>query len=137
MSDIKAMPSAAIAAGSCNVPWPQLPDGTKVLPYQPQYPTPTVNPNPHYQADGLQAMDVLDAFGLDKKSFRISSAVKYLLRLDNKGGPEEALKDLAKVADYALSEIAYRKGLRGAETMGHHVQALNAIDAAAKTRSGK
>jgi len=46
----------------------------------------TVNHPPHYQADGMEAIDVIEAFNLD---FSEGSAIKYILRARKKGNSIE------------------------------------------------
>lgn len=55
---------------------------------------------PHYQAGGLEAIDVIEAFGLN---FRLGNAVKYLLRAGRKG---DAKTDIAKARWYIDRELA-------------------------------
>lgn len=59
-----------------------------------------VNHPPHYQANGLEVIDVIEAFGL---GFRLGNAVKYILRAGRKGA---ALEDLNKARWYLDREIA-------------------------------
>jgi len=58
-----------------------------------------VNHPPHYQANGVEAIDVIDAFGL---GFNLGNATKYILRAGRKGPP---LTDLRKAAWYLDREI--------------------------------
>lgn len=58
---------------------------------------------PHYQANGIQAKDVIRAFGLN---FAMGNVVKYILRADRKGAPVE---DLKKARAYLDDEIAARE----------------------------
>ena len=59
----------------------------------------TVNHPPHYRsANGLEAIDVIEAFGL---GFRLGNVVKYVLRAPNKGGVE----DLKKARWYLNREL--------------------------------
>jgi DNA-binding NtrC family response regulator len=55
---------------------------------------------PHYQANGIEAIDVIEAFGL---GFRLGNAVKYILRGGRKGPRTE---DLRKARWYLDREIA-------------------------------
>lgn len=58
----------------------------------------------HYQgANGLEAIAVIEAFGL---GFHLGNAVKYVLRAGKKG---EALVDLKKARFYLDREIARRE----------------------------
>jgi len=61
-----------------------------------------VNHPPHYKANGLEAIDVIEAFGLDQ-SFALGNAAKYLLRAGRKG---DALTDLRKARWYLDRKIA-------------------------------
>lgn len=63
----------------------------------------SVNHPPHYQANGVEAMDVIEAFGL---GFCLGNTVKYLLRAGRKG---DALEDLRKGRWYLDREIARRE----------------------------
>lgn len=58
---------------------------------------------PHYQANGVEAMDVIEAFGL---GFCLGNVVKYVLRAERKGAP---LVDLKKAQWYLGREIARRE----------------------------
>lgn len=54
-----------------------------------------VNNPPHYQSpSGMEAIDVIEAFGLD---FNLGNAVKYILRAGKKGAASE---DIAKAIWY-------------------------------------
>lgn len=55
----------------------------------------------HYKAGGLEAIDVIDAWGL---GFSLGSAVKYICRAGSKPG-ESATKDLRKAVWYINHEI--------------------------------
>lgn len=63
-----------------------------------------VNSPPHYQANGVEAIDVIEAFEL---GFRLGNAIKYILRAGRKG---DALIDLKKGRWYLDREIAKREG---------------------------
>ncbi len=58
---------------------------------------------PHYKAGGMEAIDVIEAFGL---SFRLGNTAKYILRAGRKG---PALEDLRKARWYLDREIAARE----------------------------
>lgn len=64
----------------------------------------TVNHPPHYSANGVEAMDVIEAFGL---GFHLGNVVKYVLRADRKGTPAV---DLKKARWYLDREIQRRGG---------------------------
>lgn len=57
-----------------------------------------INPE-HYAANGLEAIDVIDAFDLN---FCLGNAIKYILRAGRKGGKDE---DLKKAVWYLQREI--------------------------------
>lgn len=57
-------------------------------------PKEAVNHPAHYQAGGLEVIDVIEAFGLD---FRLGNAAKYLLRAGRKG---DVVEDLRKAQWY-------------------------------------
>lgn len=59
---------------------------------------PVHNP-PHYKSGGIEAIDVIEAFGLN---FRRANVIKYVLRAGRKG---DALEDLKKAAWYLDREI--------------------------------
>lgn len=58
-----------------------------------------VNHPPHYKGDGLEVIDVIEAFGL---GFSLGNAVKYILRADKKG---RRVEDLRKAVWYLTHEI--------------------------------
>ena len=57
--------------------------------------------NSYYKANGIEAIDVIEAFGL---SFTLGNCVKYVLRAGKKDS-ETRLKDLRKALDYLQHEI--------------------------------
>lgn len=59
----------------------------------------------HYCAGGFEAMDVIEAYGLN---FALGNAVKYLLRCGHKGDEADALRDLEKARAYIDREIKRR-----------------------------
>lgn len=60
----------------------------------------------HYVGkDGLEAITVIRAFGLDK-SFELGSATKYLLRSGTKGSKVENIKKARQMLDMWLDEHA-------------------------------
>lgn len=63
----------------------------------------SVDHPPHYQANGVEAMDVIEAFGL---GFCLGNVVKYVLRSERKGAP---LVDLKKALWYLDREIQRRE----------------------------
>jgi hypothetical protein len=54
----------------------------------------------HYKAGGIEAIDVIEAFGL---GFRLGNCIKYILRAGRKG---PSLEDLKKARWYLDREIA-------------------------------
>ena len=54
----------------------------------------------HYQAGGLEAIDVIEAFGL---GFHLGNAVKYILRAGRKGNMREDLQKARWYIDRALA----------------------------------
>jgi len=58
-----------------------------------------VNHPKHYNVDGYEVIDIIDAFGLN---FNMGNALKYLLRADRKGNKEQ---DLNKALWYLQREI--------------------------------
>lgn len=63
----------------------------------------TVNHPPHYQGKGgLEAIDVVEAFGL---GFHLGNVVKYVLRAEQKNGME----DLKKARWYLDREICRKE----------------------------
>lgn len=62
-----------------------------------------VNHPSHYQGKGLEAIDVIESFGL---GFNLGNAIKYILRAGKKGSePEDRLNDLKKADWYLSREI--------------------------------
>lgn len=54
----------------------------------------------HYQtASGIEAVDVIEAWGLER-SWHLGDATKYILRAGRKGGPEKLIEDLEKANWY-------------------------------------
>ena len=62
--------------------------------------TDPINPT-HYKANGMEAIDVMEAFGLTSNYYR-SSALKYVLRAGKKGDDKE---DLQKAIWFLQREI--------------------------------
>jgi Protein of unknwon function (DUF3310) len=62
-----------------------------------------INHPPHYAGNGIEAIDVIEAWGL---GFCLGNVVKYIARADHKGAPVE---DLEKAAWYLQREIERRK----------------------------
>jgi hypothetical protein len=58
-----------------------------------------VNHPKHYNVDGYEVIDIIDAF---KLNFNMGNALKYLLRADRKGNKEQ---DLNKALWYLQREI--------------------------------
>lgn len=58
-----------------------------------------VNHPKHYNVDGYEVIDVIDAF---KLNFNMGNALKYLLRADRKGNKEQ---DINKAIWYLQREI--------------------------------
>lgn len=58
-----------------------------------------INHPPHYKRNGIEAVDVIEAFELN---YRLGNVVKYVLRHMNKGGVE----DLKKAQWYLNREIS-------------------------------
>ncbi len=57
----------------------------------------------HYKSGGLEAIDVIEAFGLN---FALGNTVKYILRAGKKG---DTLEDLKKSRWYLDREITNRE----------------------------
>lgn len=73
-----------------------VPSATPAAPVDP------VNSPPHYRTEaGLEAIDVIEAFGL---GFELANAVKYLLRAGRKGVDKEE-EDLAKAIWYVNRRV--------------------------------
>lgn len=58
-----------------------------------------VNNPDHYQANGMEAIDVIDAYELN---FNLGNAIKYILRANKKGNKKV---DLEKAVWYLNREI--------------------------------
>lgn len=66
-----------------------------------------VNHPQHYKSGGMEAIDVIEAFGL---GFHLGNAAKYILRADRKGA---SLQDLRKADWYLKREVARREAPAG------------------------
>jgi CO dehydrogenase/acetyl-CoA synthase alpha subunit len=60
-----------------------------------------VNSPSHYKGNGMEAIDVIEAFGLDK-SFCLGNVVKYVLR---SGKKDATIQDLKKARWYLDRQI--------------------------------
>ena len=58
-----------------------------------------INNPEHYQANGIEAIDVIEAYGLN---FNLGNVIKYILRADKKGNKKQ---DLEKAQWYLKREI--------------------------------
>jgi hypothetical protein len=58
-----------------------------------------INHPKHYNVDGYEVIDIIDAF---KLNFNMGNALKYLLRADRKGNKEQ---DINKAIWYLQREI--------------------------------
>ncbi len=67
-----------------------------------------VNHPPHYVRGGVEAIDVIEAWGL---GFCLGNAVKYVSRAGHKD-PAKTLEDLRKARWYLDREIARLEGAR-------------------------
>jgi hypothetical protein len=65
-----------------------------------------INHPDHYQGDGIEAIDVIEAFDLD---FSLGNVIKYALRASRKGGVE----DLKKARWYLDRVIQRAEGSAG------------------------
>lgn len=65
-----------------------------------------VNHPAHYVAGGIEAIDVIEQFGL---GFHLGNVVKYVLRSDRKGAPVEDLKKARWFLDREISRREARK----------------------------
>lgn len=85
-----------------------------------------VNHPPHYQSNGMEVIDVIEAFGLDRNLYR-GNVVKYVLRAGKKGSE---VQDLEKARWYLDREIARLKGetVKPAEKVVPTAPASIAID---------
>lgn len=63
----------------------------------------SVDHPPHYRANGVEAIDVIEAFEL---GFNLGNAAKYILRAGRKG---DALEDIRKARWYLDREITKRE----------------------------
>lgn len=57
-----------------------------------------VNHPPHYQGNGMEVIDVIEAFDIDRKSGHLQNVVKYALRAGDKG---DLQTDVDKLVWYA------------------------------------
>jgi hypothetical protein len=63
-----------------------------------------INHPEHYQASGIEAIDVIEGFDLN---FNLGNVIKYILRADKKGNKKQ---DLEKAQWYLKREIEKFKG---------------------------
>ena len=63
-----------------------------------------VNHPEHYQGNGIEVIDIIDAFDLN---FNLGNSIKYILRADKKGYKK---KDLDKAVWYLNRELEKWKG---------------------------
>jgi hypothetical protein len=63
-----------------------------------------VNNPEHYQANGIEAIDVIEAYGLN---FNLGNTIKYILRAERKGNKKQ---DLEKAQWYLNRELEKWKG---------------------------
>lgn len=71
----------------------------------------------HYCANGIEAMDVIEAYGLN---FALGNAVKYILRCGHKGDMADAIEDLEKARAYIDREIQRRTaGMKPQNNLRH------------------
>jgi len=71
----------------------------------------TVNHPEYYKTGGLEAIDVIEAWGL---GFCLGNAVKYISRAGKKN-PDKEIEDLEKAAWYLNREINNRKNKLNSE----------------------
>jgi hypothetical protein len=76
-----------------------LPIGDAQGPKLSDHPGDPISPS-HYKAGGMEAIDVIEAFGLD---YHLGNATKYILRAGKKG---DRIEDLRKAVWYLEREIA-------------------------------
>lgn len=72
-------------------------------------PSDPVNHPSHYKSGGLEAIDVIEAFGL---GFALGNCVKYVLRAGKKDAAKE-VEDLRKAKFYLERQIATLEKRRG------------------------
>ena len=85
--------------GDSKVKWIRQPNATAVSEEIPAFlKADSINPG-HYKRNGIEAVDVIEAFDLN---YRLGNVVKYVLRHMNKGGVE----DLKKGQWYLNREIS-------------------------------
>lgn len=76
-----------------------------------QSPTDQVDHPDHYQAGGMETIDIIDAYVEHPVSFSLGNVIKYVTRAGRKTG-ETATKDLAKARwylDHALTQLGETK----------------------------
>lgn len=71
--------------------------------YAPIKPAEQVNHPPHYQSNGIEAIDVIEAFA--PTNYHRGNALKYLLRAGRKGREEDTATDLRKAIWYIEREL--------------------------------
>ena len=62
---------------------------------------------PHYQGDGMQAIDVIQAFGLGA-GFNLGNVIKYTLRYTRNGNADD-LRKAKQYLEFELAAIAERQ----------------------------
>ena len=61
----------------------------------------------HYQGDGMQAIDVIQAFGLSQ-GFNLGNVIKYTLRYTRNGNADD-LRKAQRYLEFELAAIAERQ----------------------------
>lgn len=61
-----------------------------------------VNHPDHYKANGLEVIDIIEAFNLD---FKLGNAVKYILRADKKGATAQDLRKAMWYIERMIKQI--------------------------------
>jgi hypothetical protein len=62
---------------------------------------------PHYQGNGMQAIDVIQAFGLGE-GFNLGNVIKYTLRYTRNGNADD-LRKAKQYLEFELSAIVERQ----------------------------
>lgn len=110
MRGVRAMSAADCSCGPYGIHRRGCPVGLNAVEFAPPTVDMVSHP-PHYSANGIEAIDVIEAFEL---GHHIGDAVAYLLRADRKG---DAIQDFKKAVFYINREIALRerKAAKGGE----------------------
>lgn len=67
-----------------------------------------VNNPKHYQKNGMEVIDIIEAFTPDSYSYCMGNAIKYLMRHMDKGNPEQDLQKCQWYITKMLEDWRYK-----------------------------